>query len=160
MRIGKLKIIAVLLAVIFTVILPVYAYMYTTSKQMPTGITILAANPEIVIYWDSNCTERVTFIDFGEVVQPNYKNYTLTKRLYIKNEGAVNIVIYWNSTLNSVTNNITDKWSRQTFPSLPNWNESLIMSDVYWITDYSIVLLPEYIPVGTYNWTLTVWGVY
>ncbi len=158
MRIGKLKIV-ILLALIFTVALPVYAYMYTTSQQMPTGITIVAANPEIVIYWDSNCTEIVTSIDFGEVIQPSYKNHTLTKRLHIKNEGTVEITIYWNTTLSSVTNNITDNWS-SLYPPLPNWNGSSIKSGVHWITEYSIVLLPEYMPVGTYNWTLTVWGVY
>lgn len=160
MRIGKLRIIAIILALIFTVVLPVYAYMYTTSQQMPTGITIVTANPEIVIYWDSSLQEKVTSIDFGEVIQPSYKNHTLPKRLFIKNEGTVEIIIYWNSTLSSVTNNITDNWSRQTSPSLPNWNGSSIKSGVYWITEYSIVLLPEYIPVGTYNWTLTVWGTY
>jgi hypothetical protein len=154
-QIGKRTIIATL-TILSLAFLPAFAYMYTTQKQIPTGIIIKTPTLQIGVYWDAQCTNSVTLIDFGEIPQPN-QNVTMQKLLYIKNEGDVPLPIYWNSTLNSVTDEITEEWL---YGGYEPWNGTWVLgSGVSNGFDYYIHI-PKYVSIGTYNWTLTIWGVY
>ena len=61
------------------------------------------------IYWDSNCTENVTSIDWG-VAEPGLtKNVTI----YIRNEGNTHTILYLNTTNwypQEASNYITLSW--------------------------------------------------
>ena len=62
------------------------------------------------IYWDSNCKEKVTFIDWG-IVEPGSITYEM---VYVQNEGNVNSAMYL----------LTENWSppeAETFITL-DWN--------------------------------------
>jgi len=158
-QIGKRTIIATL-TILSLALLPAFAYMYTTQKQMPTGIIIKTPTLQIGVYWDAQCTNLVTLIDFGTIPQPN-SNRTINKILYIKNEGdPVDLVLYWNSTLNLVTTEITETWT-QVYPSLRPLNGTTdFRAGVPYLTTEYTISIPEYVSVGTYNWTLTIWVVY
>jgi hypothetical protein len=161
MEIGK-KIVAVItLAFALIVVVPVGAYMYfwqTEPQQIPTGIILVTPQAEmgLGIYWDGGCTQNVTTIDFGKMWHPNEPT-TLTKDIYIRNEGNVSHTIYWNSTLSSETENITDRWIALWHGSTP-LNETAISPGQTLTTNYHIDILVAYAPVGQYNWTLTVWA--
>jgi len=146
---GKLRIVLECLMLMISIALPVYAYTYFTQQQMSTGIIILTPTVQIRVYSDPAATKLVTIIDFGKIYQPNVAT-SLQKVLYIKNEGTVETPIYWKSTLKSVTNKITDGWFTNGTTITPTM--------VLW-TAYNISI-PALMTVGTYNWTLTVWGEY
>jgi len=148
-KIGKLRIAIEALALIVSIALPVYAYTYFSKQAMSSGIVILTPTVSIRVYWDELATLPVTSIDFGQVNQPN-RTSILQQILYIKNEGTVNTPIYWNSTLGEVTAQLTDTWFT---------NGTEISADTVLWTAYE-VSIPAYVTVGTYNWTLTVWGEY
>jgi len=78
------------------------------------------------------------------------------KTIYIRNEGTNTKTIYWNSTLSATTAVMTDYWDRHMLMQIP-LNGTLITSNEVVETDYTIEISPSP-PVGTYNWTLTVWG--
>jgi len=161
MKIGKMKLILITLGLLSVTTIPILAYMYITSQKIPAGIMIESPTVEIGVYWDYACTQPVTRIDFGEIIQPN-NNLTLRKTLYIKNKGTVSLWLFWNTTLRSATNEITDHWT-VVYPFYLPLNETYgyynIDPNEVWNTEYAIVLA-KYLTINTYNWTLTIWGEY
>ena len=160
MRIRNKTVVAMTLVLVVVVIVPVSAYMYfwqTEPQQIPTGITLQTPEAEmrLGIYWDSACTQNVTTIDFGKMWHPNTLE-TLTKDMWIRNEGNVSHTIYWNSTLSSETTEITDGWIHLSPPGGPLNGTTIAAGGKKW-TQYKIQIEP-YTTVGTYNWTLTVWA--
>jgi len=150
--------ITVTLSLLLVVILPVFAYMYTTQQQIPTGVVIETPTVEIGVYWDYACTQPVTRIDIGAVIQPN-NDLTIWKTLYIKNEGTVPLTFFWGSNVSLVADEkIREDLYRWGLKGL-GLNGTTIEPNQLWDTRYEITLAP-YITVGTYNWTLTIWGVY
>lgn len=160
MEIGKKTLFIIALTLLLVAIAPVVAYVYfweTEHQQIPTGIVLQTPNAtmQLGIYWDIGCTQPVTTINFGKMWHPNEPT-TLTKYMYIRNEGNVSHTIYWNSTLSS--ENITDRWNRiSPFPSEP-LNGTVFGVGIKLYTRYRIDILVAYAPVGPYNWTLTVWA--
>jgi len=155
MEIGKRTAVAMALAFVVVVVVPIGAYQYffqTEPQEIPTGIILETPQAEMKlgIYWDSACTQNVTIIDFGKMWHPNEPT-TLTKNIYIKNEGNVSHTIYWNSTLSS--ENITDRWN-----FVGPLNGTTIPVGSRYGTQYKIDILVAYAPIGSYNWTLTVWA--
>ena len=156
-----LLVIGILLA--YTIVVPVLAYMYfyTTEPESIAGGIVLTVYPTpnvtIGLYWDSACTQPVTTIDYGEMIHPN-QEIIIWKEIYIRNEGDVWVDIYWNSTLSSVTSEITEQWGwygymGEFFPL----NGTRIQAGDVIRTVYGIKI-PAYATPGTFNWTLTVWG--
>jgi len=160
MEIGKKTVVALIFAFVLATVIPVGAYMYffqAEPQQIPSGITLQTPQAEmgLGIYWDSACTQNVTSIDFGKMWHPNELT-TLTKEIWIRNEGNVTHTIYWNSTLSSITTETTDSWIIYGLPGIPlNGTEILVGGKRR--TEYRIHIQP-YATVGTYNWTLTVWA--
>jgi hypothetical protein len=162
MDIGKWKILAVSLALICSLAIPVLAYtIYKTPLyQFSTGIVLLAPPTPITqlgFYWDSSCTLPVTTIDFGEISYSTSPTH-LTKDIWIKNEGDTWIAIYWNSTLGTLTTAITDGWDYVVpVPGGPLNSTTIGEPDTVLATSYWIDIQASP-PAGTYNWTLTAWG--
>ena len=162
MEIRNKIVVAMALAFVVVAIVPVFAYMYfwqSEPKQIQSGI-ILQTHPNVEmqlgIYWDEACTQNVTTIDFGKMVHPN-QEILLDKVMWIRNEGNVSHTLYWNSTLSSVTTEISDEWGYTSYMSPINGttlNPSFAYQTVYRLH------VPAYSTVGTYNWTLTVWAEY
>ena len=159
---GKKKIAIISLILAYTIIVPVFAYMYfyrTESTYIAAGVVLQSyptPNMTLGFYWDQECTQSVTFFDFGERIHPNQETI-LWKRIYIKNEGDVWNEIYWNSTLNDATTEITEWWATSRYWGGLDLNGTRIELGQVRETWYGIKI-PAYATVGTYNWTLTLWG--
>lgn len=160
MRLSKLRTLCVSMLLLSAMAMSVLAYEYISAQQIPTGIVVKTPNVQLGIYWDSATTEPATTIDFGEMSQPN-KQQRLSKELYIKNEGNVSIVVYWNSTLSSVTAEIEEWWSRDyVYWGTYALNGTTIQPSGDPLYTAYMIQIPAYTTAGTYNWTLTVWGEY
>jgi len=164
---GKKKIAIISLLLGYTIAVPVFAYMYfyqTEPVYVAAGV-VLQTYPDptmqIGVYWDENCTQPVTSIDFGQMIHPN-EAITLWKAIYIRNEGDVWNAICFNSTLPfhyPVATEIADDWTYGSWQwgSGPNINGTNIEASTVSLTYYK-VHIPAYATSGAYNWTLTVWG--
>jgi len=148
---------------VYTIAVPVFAYMYfyrTEPEPVAAGIVLTVyptPNMTIGLYWDSACTQPVTTIDYGEMIHPNQET-VIWKHIYIRNEGNVWNDIYWNSTLGSVTSEITEWWTgRPLYWGSYSLNGTRIEPGEVRDTAYGI-RIPAYATPGTYNWTITVWG--
>lgn len=149
---------------IYAIAVPVFAYMYfyrTDNIYVSAGV-VLQSYPtptmQLGFYWDEACTQPIASFDFGQMIHPN-QEIPIWKRIYIRNEGDVWHEIHWNSTLSSVTGEINEWWSAYYW--FPTWGDPLdgirLDPGVVQSTWYGIKI-PAYATVGTYNWTLTVWG--
>lgn len=147
-------------ALVLVVTIPIFASVYRTEKQILTGIVVETPTVKIGVYWDEECTQPATVIDFGKVIQPD-DSYSLSSPwIYLKNEGTVSIPIYWNSTLSLATDEIVQEgWYDRTVGRNVALNGTTITPDQTLRTQYEITLVP-YITARTYNWTLTIWGEY
>jgi len=160
---GKKKIVIISLLLAYAIVVPVFAYMYfyrTEPEYVAAGV-VLRTYPDptmqIGLYRDSDCTQPVTAIDYGEMIHPNQVAILWT-RIYIKNEGDIWNEIYWNSTLSDATTEIAEWYDKYG----SNWgniplNGTRIEPGQVRETWYGIKI-PAYATVGTYNWTLTLWG--
>ncbi len=166
MEIGKVKILGLAIILLLSgAIIPTLAYMYfwQTDPIVITSGVVLNQYPTptmgIGVYWDAECTQPVTVIDFGEMVHPKNAVW-LSAFIYIRNEGNSWHRIRWNSTLSSITTEFTEQWKVVGGPSGTGnlWNYYLDPSDVC-RTVYEINV-PAYATVGTYNWTLNLWAVH
>jgi len=135
------KIFILVIAVMLLLTVGVNAIIVNWS--VPVGIVVQATS--IGVYWESGGSEPVESIDFGTVTKGAQ---TLYKYMYIENEGTGTAYVYWNSTLSSVTGEITESWFT---------NGTGISAGSYIREDYRISLSQD-IPVGTYNWTLCLWA--
>jgi hypothetical protein len=142
---------------------PVFAYMYfyrTDLTSFAAGIKLESyptPTMKLGFYWDEACTQQVAIIDFGQMIHPNQDTFLL-KTIYIRNEGDVWNDIYWNSTLSTISTEIEDWWGR-----FNNWKDfgiyGLRIGPGQVLVSVYQIHIPAYTTVGTYNWTLTAWGV-
>lgn len=148
-------------AFVLAIVLPVFAYMYQTEpKQINSGIVIATPTLELGSYWDIGCTQPVTPFEFGQIIQPDQATM-LFKRIYMLNKGNVPLAIIWNSTLSSINTEIAEWWCRRDDAQWgidPINGTSLAVGECA-VTCYDI-MIPIDAAVGTFNWTLTVWGVH
>lgn len=73
--------------------------LYVFSRGMSTYLTLISGAGKVKalgvgVYWDLNCTERVTLIDWG-IIEPGASE---NRTVYVKNEGNAPIVLYLNTT--------------------------------------------------------------
>jgi hypothetical protein len=157
MDIGKWKILAVSMTLICSLAIPVLAYtIYKTPLyQFSTGIILRDPTMQLGFYWDVECTQPITTIDFGEMVRSSSIT-GLSKDIFIRNEGTNTNTIFWNSTLSDLTTVITEAWTVWDIMPGPLNATSVSANEVLYTT-YEITI-PVSTPVGTYNWTLTAWG--
>ena len=98
---------AILIAALFTLALAAYAILQSSVRINNQG-TVKALG--VGVYWDSNCTNPVSLINWGTVEPGSTNNVTV----YVRNEGntAANI---------SMT---TENWNPQNAPNYLtlNWN--------------------------------------
>jgi hypothetical protein len=150
---SRKRILLVSLLLLYAVIVPVFAYEYffrTDTSSFASGITLHkfeTPTMKLGVYWDYGCTQSVASIDFGNMTHPN-SPITLYKDMFIRNEGSVRFRLYWNSTLATVTNVLSDHW----FANGTDIDSGYVMGATYGVD------IPAYATVGTYNWTLNVWG--
>ncbi len=163
MEIGKLKILGLAIVLLLSgAIIPTLAYMYfwQTDPIVITNGVVLNQYPtptmSIGVYWDVECTQPVTIIDFGEMVHPRSRE-DIWKTMYIRNEGDVWHVIRWNSTLSSITTELTDYWEWYQPYRWYNLDGTELAPGTVLETQYKL-RIPGYASIGTYNWTLNVWG--
>lgn len=102
-------------------------------------VNIIIHSPLIKVYWDLQCTNPVTAINF-QLQQGSLH----TVHLYIKNEGQGTIKLWWSSTLNLLTDKITEYWFI---------NGSTISGGGVLITQYKLAVKVD-CPLGSYSWTL------
>jgi hypothetical protein len=161
LRRKKIAIISVLLA--YAIIVPVFAvYLYQTQpKYVTNGVTFQTPTLVLGLYWNQECTIPATSIDFGSMIQPHYETVLRSNPIYLKNEGDVPILIWWNSTLGSVTSEIPEDWDLELF-----WDRTQLGSGIRELSagqvlaTWYMIKIPPYVTIGTYNWTLTIWGTY
>jgi hypothetical protein len=162
MKVSKVRMFGTPLLLLSTMAMTVIAYEYfwRTDPVTITSGVVLKTYPTptmgIGVYWDAECTQPVTAFDFGEMIHPD-SPVTLWKTIYIRNEGDVWHVIYWNSTLSSVTTEITEYWSYGPYRRYRSLHEARIEPRQVFTTYYEITI-SAYATVGTYNWTLNVWA--
>jgi len=149
MEIAKLKSVVIALILVVAIIIPIYSAYVT--QEIPVGINVVSA--VVKVYWDYECTQPVTHIDYGEVTQGLQ---IIMTNLYIKNEGTGTVWVYWTSTLSQTTDKITDSWWDGTaekplngsgFVDYPPYNVHSTRYEIH---------LSEDLPLGLYNWTLTI----
>jgi len=164
---GRKKVMIVCLLLTYAIIAPVFAYLYfyaTEPKYVAAGIILRTYDTptmQLGFYWDETCTQPVSTFDFGNMTYPN-QDTQLYKTIYIRNEGSVWNDIYWNSTLGSVTTQIGECWTRSndwwgSWIWANNVNGTRIQPNEVLRTGYGVGI-PPYATIGTYNWTLTIWG--
>lgn len=150
-RNGKIALVILMLVSILT---PVIAYVnnYLNPKEVPVGVVVRLPTEALVgIYWDYDCTDPVTHIDFGSVPQLENSWQYLDERIYIRNEQPDReIWIYWSSTLHDITDEIEDSW----FYNATHLNPD----NIVW-SEYRIRIPPD-TAIGNYNWTLNLWAEY
>ena len=105
--------------------LAIYAYgFYTVERRITAAGKIKALG--VGIYWDSNCTEEVTSINWG-TVEPNS---TTNETVYMRNEGNVDATLYLS----------TENWDPpgvETFITLGwNYTDSLLAPDEVIVVDF------------------------
>jgi len=98
---------AVLIAALFTLALAAYAILQSSVRINNQG-TVKALG--VGVYWDSNCTNPVSLINWGTVEPGSTNNVTV----YVRNEGntAANISMTtenWNPT--NAPNYLTLNWN-------------------------------------------------
>jgi hypothetical protein len=147
---------ALSVVLLVAIALPIVAYVYSqtqsyTSTKIPAVLVVrYPVAAQFGIYWNYECTNPVTTIDFGEMPQPRNWIYW-SKTMYIKNEQpGKRIWIYWNSTLRYMTTQISESWIS---------NGTIIEANSTYYAYYSISIQPN-ITIGTYQWTLGVWAEY
>ena len=159
MDIGKWKILAVSMTLICSLAMPVLAYTYlyrTPLYPLSTGIILRGPTMQLGFYWNPECTLPVTTIDFGEMVHSGSPTY-LYKDIFIRNEGENSTKIFWNSTLSATTTVMTESWTYFDIMMPRDINLTTLSPDQMLLTTYELTIQASP-PVGTYNWTLTVWG--
>jgi len=163
-KMKKVKLIAIVLAMICAGTIPVLAYIYffeTEPTYITSGIVLQSyptPNMTLGFYWDINCTQPVTNFSFGEMIHPQTTITLWTAPIYIRNEGDVWHEIHWNSTLSTVSSEISQWWTYD-YHNFGGYaiNGYKIQPGQILETWYGISI-PAYATVGTYNWTLTAWG--
>jgi len=122
----------------------VYALTHLWSAASTVAITTEVQN--IVVL--NEIGEEITSVSFGSVNPGS----TINVKLIIKNTSPnASITITWSSTLNSVTNKITDWW-REHNPSGSNLHETLDPGES--ITTYYGIRVYSDCPLESYTWTL------
>jgi hypothetical protein len=155
---------------IYAVIVPVFAYMYfyRTETTFAAGIvfrTYDTPTMKLGLYSDDECTQPITTVDYGNMTHPAQETIIWT-HIVIRNEGSVWNDIYWNSTLASVNTQITEWWGWAIYLGGgnwgPNWGSAPINGTTIQpgqlVSAFYGIKIPAYAAVGTFNWTLTIWG--
>lgn len=109
-----------------SIILSTFALSYLWES--PTQVTVSTSSPYINVYWDWQCTQAVTSIDFGSLTPGSH----LQIILYVKNShpSATFYGINGGSTLSNVTDQITDVFDY--FPiDLPSGGNMGFSYDIY-----------------------------
>ncbi|HKZ94552.1 MAG TPA: hypothetical protein VJ249_08250 [Candidatus Bathyarchaeia archaeon] len=110
--------IVVLIAVAVITILITVVALYTVMLQNPGNVTYIQTI-DIEAYWDTNHTNKVSAIDWGNIEAGTTKNITI----YVLNTGNTNIRLSMNTTNWTPTNaseNITLSWDYQSQTLSPN----------------------------------------
>ena len=147
MKRKKVIVVSSLLACI-AVIIMVYASSFLWNTTV--AITIQSSNSWIKVYSDANCTQVVTSLSFPTIPRGTTSPSIL---LYVKNThpNATFTNLYWNSTAGIVSNNtLSDTWS-----GWSAYGNNLGPGQVLG-TSYYVYVLGN-CPLGTYNWTLSIY---
>lgn len=158
MNIEKWKWLAVSMTLICSLAVPVLAYYVYTSTlyHFSTGVVLNGPTMQLGFYWDPNCTQPATYLDFGEVMVSS-SSTQFSKNIFIRNEGSHLTTVFWNSTLADTTTVMTE----DLYYYYNGMNISFNGTDVtvnHVLNSTYLINIQASPPAGMYNWTLTVWG--
>ena len=108
---------------------------------------------DIGLYWDEECTNHVSSIDFGMLANGQSANVTF----WLKNHSNEKGTISWGSeNFNPSSDGITESRERRVgrLRYISNWNKKMKTEDL-WEVRYTILLAQD-IQGGVYSWDLTV----
>jgi hypothetical protein len=142
----KILIVSATLLALSTIFL---AYSFTTTWSASTSIIVYSPSLDLKAYWDYNCTDPVTSIDFGIVQKGKSKTVTM----YIRNEGNGTVWVYWNSTSAPPTGWISEQWVYTSGGPWYQLNGSSMGAGHVWESRYTVIVRSA-CPSGQYNWIL------
>ena len=108
---------------------------------------------DIGLYWDEECTNPVTFIDFGMLAKGQSRYVTFWLKSYSTDKGRIS----WESAnFNPSSNGITECWERKVgrFRYISNWNKKMKPGNL-WEVNYTVQVAQD-IQVDMYSWDLIV----
>jgi len=113
-----------------------------TIKPIPIGL-----------YWDEECTNPVSSIDFGKLVRGQSKSITLWLKSHSNGKGRIS---WGSSNFNPSSDGITECWKRTVgrFRYISNWHRKMKPEDL-WKVRYTIHLAQD-IQAGGYSWDLII----
>jgi len=135
-----------LLSLLFMIFGTVYFSQLTLADGTITPISI-------GLYWDEECTNPVTSIDFGKLARGQSESVTLWLKSHSNGKGRIS----WDSSnFNPSSDGITGCWDRRVgrFRYISNWNKKMKQGDL-WEVRYTIHLAQD-IQAGGYGWDLIV----
>jgi len=136
--------ILVSICILLSASIVVYALTYLWTGSV--GATITTEVENIKVY--DEVGNEVTSINFGNLNPSS----TISVKLIIKNISPnATITITWSSTLSSVTNKITDRW---TLYEPSGYNLRYTLSPGQSITTYYTITVASDCPQQTFSWTL------
>jgi hypothetical protein len=138
--------VGVTLAVVMTVIVVsvLAASLLTTYQRVPNAGNVRAVG--VGVYWDSDCTNNVTSINWG-FLEPGE---TADVTVYIQNKGSIPVVLNmttdnWDPT--SASDNITLIWNREgyvlntTVPVVQTVLTLSVSSDISGVINFSFDMI-------------------
>lgn len=125
------------------------AVVFAWNVTWNAPVSLFVDSVDLKVYWEQNCTTPVTTIDFGNIEHVG-QSYNIF--MYIKNEGLGTVIVRWNSTLNLVTDKMTDSWVLWQGYQPPVNGSYISHNSVVWVC-YS-VHLDQQVDPGSYSWTL------
>jgi hypothetical protein len=126
------------------------AYSFTVTWNAQATVNVYSPSLDLKVYWDSECTNPVTSIDFGNVQKSTSKQVYM----YIRNEGNGTVNVYWNSTCAEVSAYISEQWKCLPYSTYIDLNGTSINMGVVYQTYYKITVGSS-CPSGQYGWTLS-----
>lgn len=138
---GKYKL--VIFTLVLCSILLVSAYAVTYMWSAPITVAIQTSSPYIKVYYKG---EEVTSLDLGDLVPGTWVGVNLIIGNTHPSAGFYGI--NWGSTLSNITDKITDSWSG--FPLYLEPGEEELTGYYIWVASDC--------PLGTYTWTLYMYG--
>ena len=108
---------------------------------------------DILLYWDEECTNLVSSIDFGMLSRGESRNVTF----WLKNRSTEKGRISWSSeNFNPSSNGIMECWERKVggFKYISNWHKKMKLGDL-WEVRYTIEVAQD-VQAGVYSWDLIV----
>lgn len=135
-----------LLPLLFTT----FGIAYFSQLTLADGIVKVI---DIGLYWDEECTNPVSAIDFGMLERGQSKSVTFWLKSHSMDKGRIS---WGTANFNPPSNDIAERWEHKIgrFKYISNWNKKMKPGDL-WEVKYTIQVTQDIQP-GVYSWDLIV----